>query len=53
MAEMRLILAHMLWNFDFELCPESRGWDQDQKIKGLWIKPPLMCKIKVRNGVAA
>jgi hypothetical protein len=52
MAEMRLILAHMLWNFEFELCPESRGWAQ-QKIKVLWIKPPLMCKIKVRNGVAA
>ena len=50
MAEMRLILARMLWNFDFELCPESEGWIE-QKIKLLWVKPPLMCKVTLREGL--
>jgi len=30
-AEMRVILARMLWNFDMELQPESQNWD-DQKV---------------------
>ncbi len=50
LAEIRLILARMLWNFDFEICPESEKWT-DQKIKTLWIKPPLMCKAKIREGL--
>lgn len=49
LAEMRLILARVLWNFDFELCPESRNW-ADQKIKVLWIKHPLICKVRMRTG---
>ena len=49
LAEMRVILARMLWNFDVELCPESKRW-VDQKIKTLWIKPKLMCKVKIREG---
>jgi cytochrome P450 len=50
MAEMRTILAKMLWNFDFELSAQSERWS-DQKIKTLWLKPELMCKVKVRNGL--
>ena len=50
LAEMRLILARMLWNFDIELCPKSDSWI-DQKIKTLWIKLPLMCKLTVRKGL--
>jgi hypothetical protein len=34
-AEMRLILARMLWNFDFELLPESRTWSS-QKVR-FWL----------------
>jgi cytochrome P450 len=45
--EMRLILARLLWNFDFELCPESRNW-REQKTHYLWEKQPLMVKIKSR-----
>ncbi|KAL2018184.1 hypothetical protein VTK56DRAFT_1157 [Thermocarpiscus australiensis] len=43
-AEMRLILARVLWNFDLELMPESRNWD-DQKIYTLWEKGALMVKL--------
>ncbi|KAF4213397.1 hypothetical protein CNMCM5878_000031 [Aspergillus fumigatiaffinis] len=41
-AEMRLILARLLWNFDLELCEESLAWS-DQKAYTIWEKPPLMC----------
>lgn len=43
--EMRVILAHLIWHFDFELCPESEGW-MDQKVHFLWAKPQLLVKAK-------
>ncbi|KAK7219651.1 hypothetical protein V2G26_007654 [Clonostachys chloroleuca] len=43
-AEMRLILARLLWKFDLELMPESREWDQ-QKIWSLWSKGELNVKL--------
>ncbi|RDW74643.1 cytochrome P450 [Aspergillus mulundensis] len=46
-AEMRVILARVLWNFDLELCEESSNW-VDQKSYVLWEKPGLMCRLKVR-----
>ncbi|KAM0123417.1 hypothetical protein ACHAO1_011300 [Botrytis cinerea] len=45
--EMRVILARTIWKFDLELCPESRGWN-DQKSYILWEKPSLMCKLTPR-----
>ncbi|KAF9894331.1 hypothetical protein FE257_007834 [Aspergillus nanangensis] len=45
--EMRVVLARVLWNFDLELCPESRDW-KDQKSYLLWEKPPLICRLKAR-----
>lgn len=44
---MRVILANLVWHFDFELCPESQGW-LNQKVYMLWDKPPLMVKAKLR-----
>ena len=46
--EMRLILARVLWNFDLELCDESRGWSE-QKSYVLWEKPALWCKLSLRK----
>lgn len=44
--EMRLIMAKVLYTFDFGLTPESQDWgSQDTFI--LWQKKPLMCKLKV------
>jgi hypothetical protein len=46
--EMRLIMAKVLYAFDFEPGRKSEGWlEQDTFI--LWQKKPLMCKLKVVN----
>ncbi|KAL4921602.1 cytochrome P450 [Aspergillus aurantiobrunneus] len=47
-AEMRVILARVLWSFDLELCEESASWN-DQKTYPLWEKPPLMCTLRRRE----
>jgi len=47
-AEMRLILAKLLWNFDVGVAPESDNWIQ-QKTYILWQKPPLVLKLKHRQ----
>ncbi|KAJ5633165.1 hypothetical protein N7490_009504 [Penicillium lividum] len=45
--EMRLILAKILYNFDFSILPESVGWNK-QKTFLLWEKPDLMVQLKAR-----
>ncbi|KAF6808627.1 hypothetical protein CPLU01_15644 [Colletotrichum plurivorum] len=45
MHEMRLILATLLFQYDLELCSESRDWEK-QKSFALWIKNPLMIRAK-------
>ncbi|KAJ5937255.1 hypothetical protein N7454_004910 [Penicillium verhagenii] len=47
-AEMRLILTKLLWNFDFELQPESMDW-HEQRSFSLWSRSALMVKL-VRAG---
>ncbi|KAI1078319.1 isotrichodermin C-15 hydroxylase [Whalleya microplaca] len=47
-AEMRLILASILWHFDIKLLPESRYWISQQKIF-LWEKPELRIKLVPRK----
>ncbi|KAI9168043.1 Cytochrome P455 monooxygenase [Paramyrothecium foliicola] len=44
-AEMRLIMARLLWNFDLELKPECANWDE-QKIRGFWEKGELLVNLK-------
>jgi hypothetical protein len=44
---MRLIMARLLWNFDLALDEESANWNE-QKIYGLWEKPPLKVFVKPR-----
>lgn len=44
-AEMRLIMAKVLFNFDLELMPESKDWMEGQKVFTLWEKPSLMVKL--------
>lgn len=51
-AEMRVILARVLWNFDLQLCEESLDW-KDQETYALWNKRPLMCKLVRRVGSEA
>ncbi|RGP77130.1 hypothetical protein FLONG3_4645 [Fusarium longipes] len=45
MHEARLLLATLLFNYDFELCKESKDWP-DQKSFALWMKNPLMVYAK-------
>ncbi|KAI8939232.1 hypothetical protein NX059_005058 [Plenodomus lindquistii] len=44
LAEMRLILAKMLFNFDLELVNKEKDW-MNQKVYTLWEKPGLDIKI--------
>ncbi|KAI9639968.1 hypothetical protein NHQ30_011637 [Ciborinia camelliae] len=45
-AEMRLILARVIWNFDLELAHQSMNWAKHMKIFLLWEKPPLFVTLK-------
>lgn len=45
---MRLTLAKLLWNFDFELLDDSDQWMRDQKVYLIWEKTPLMVKLRPR-----
>jgi hypothetical protein len=47
-VEMRMILVSMLWNFDYELCDESKNW-LDQKVYLVWRKDPLMVRLVPRR----
>ncbi|KAI1505692.1 isotrichodermin C-15 hydroxylase [Biscogniauxia marginata] len=49
LAEIRVVLANILWHFDLELLPESEGWMEEQKIFFLWEKPSLKLKLIPRN----
>ncbi|KAI1262386.1 putative cytochrome P450 [Xylariaceae sp. FL1019] len=40
-AEMRLILARLIYNFDMEIADDSRFWLKDQKAYVGWHKPKL------------
>ena len=44
-AEMRLILAKVLYNFDLDLDVKTGPW-MDQKVYTLWEKKPLWVKLK-------
>ncbi|KAK5174974.1 uncharacterized protein LTR77_000110 [Saxophila tyrrhenica] len=45
-AEMRLILAKMIWSFDLELDPKSDDWMKRCKVNTLWEKPELAVRVK-------
>ena len=49
-AEMRLILAKMVWQFDWELDGGSENWLEESKVFLLWKKPVLGVRlVDVRN----
>ncbi|KAJ5648686.1 cytochrome P450 [Penicillium lividum] len=48
-AEMRLILAKMVWNFEMELDPRSEKWLERNVMSFLWDKPPLHIRLTPRN----
>ncbi|EFQ34944.1 cytochrome P450 [Colletotrichum graminicola] len=48
-AEMRMILARIVWTFDLRLDEGSRGWLEDQSCYTVWTKPPLMVHLTPRQ----
>ncbi|KAM0260151.1 hypothetical protein ACHAQJ_002916 [Trichoderma viride] len=48
-AEMRLILAKLIWNYDIELAEESAGWDKKCGCYILYEKVPLYIYLKPRK----
>ncbi|WYZ34560.1 hypothetical protein EsH8_I_000836 [Colletotrichum jinshuiense] len=47
-AEMRMMLARIVWNFDLRLAAESRDW-LDHQVYTLWNKPALMVHLTPRK----
>ncbi|KAK2021323.1 cytochrome P450, partial [Colletotrichum zoysiae] len=47
-AEMRVMLARVVWAFDLRLDEGSRGWI-DQPVYTLWSKTPLMVHLTPRR----
>jgi hypothetical protein len=47
--EMRLIVSHLLWNFDLELADRTdKNW-LDQTAHVVWDKKPLFAKLSPRE----
>ncbi|KAF4637364.1 hypothetical protein G7Y89_g713 [Cudoniella acicularis] len=46
LAQMRLFVARLIWNFDMELCDESKKWWGMRTFVLTYAKPPLMMKLK-------
>lgn len=49
LAEMRLILSRVIWNFDMTLDDSSRRWAEDSRMYLLWVKPPLNIRMTLRE----
>lgn len=45
MAEMKLILAELLWNFDISLPEEYASWGEKLKVYHLWEITPLYVQL--------
>ena len=49
-AEMRVILAKLVWAFEWEIEESSRGWVERQEVYFLWDKPALRVRLGLREG---
>ncbi|KAI1340957.1 isotrichodermin C-15 hydroxylase [Xylariaceae sp. FL0016] len=48
-AEMRLILANIIWHFDLETFPENKEWQNKQRAYFVWERQPLKLMLTPRN----
>lgn len=48
-AEMRFILARLIWNFDIDINEKSREWMDHQRAYLIWEKPPLYVHLKPKE----
>lgn len=49
LAEIRMVIARMVWNFDMELPEESAGWLEKQKMYTTWQKNEMKLKLVSRK----
>ncbi|KAL7935795.1 cytochrome P450 [Trichoderma chlorosporum] len=49
LAEMRLVLARLIWNYDIELAEGSAGWDDRCKLYVVFDKGPLYIRLRPRK----
>ena len=49
--ELRLTLAHMIFNFDMKLAPGSDQWIERQLAHAIWLKPALPIYLTPRDVV--
>jgi hypothetical protein len=47
--EMRILIAKMIFLFDYELVDDSLDWDRDSPSFILWQKPELWTKVTLRD----
>ncbi|RDA95651.1 hypothetical protein CP533_1130 [Ophiocordyceps camponoti-saundersi (nom. inval.)] len=47
--EMRLVVARLLFRFDFEMLPGQERWQSGQRVFLLWEKPPLYVRFRPRG----
>jgi cytochrome P450 len=45
-AEMRLLLAKMLWHFDFELADPAKQWYEKLRCFMIWEGAPLHIRLR-------
>lgn len=52
---MRLVMAKMIWNFDFELHPDTKDNWPNQRVFTVWERPDLFIQLKpvVREDIAS
>lgn len=48
-AEMRFILARLMWNFEIKIADKSRNWLEEQKAYLIWEKPGLHVHLTPRK----
>jgi hypothetical protein len=48
-AEIKLVLARIIYNFDMELVDKNSEWMMNQRVYIIWRKPELMVKLKERT----
>ncbi|CZS95626.1 hypothetical protein WAI453_001515 [Rhynchosporium graminicola] len=51
LMEMRIIMCRLVWNFDMELHPDSRGWLSRQKMFTTWHKTDMKVRLKARKNM--
>lgn len=48
---LRIVIARLVWEFDWELMASSRSWERDMKVLFLWKKPPLSVRFRRRENI--